>query len=172
MHWVGTAKLVGLAKMATWREREREAEYAKWLHGLEPWTHAVTFTFLRRIRHFQATDRATCEAAIRHFLRILDFKCLGGKKAKKGYFVASAVTIHWGTYGDHPHAHLSLVAPAGIPDQKFLSYIEYAKAKTALLNEKAVIRAYRDVGWSIYLVEHGIDCLAISLLRSERAKPT
>lgn len=136
-----------------------------WLHSLAAWTHAVTFTLKHHDeRGVQATQKIMKDTA-RHFLVVLNAACFGASNARRGYRVGSAVSFGWGVYGDHPHLHFSLAAPAHLEDQKFVSLIKSIASRIFWIDQQKKIKPYRDQGWSEYLVDHGMDNVILDLVR-------
>jgi len=73
--------------------------------------------------------------------------------------------ISWGTYGQHPHAHLALSTPSVMSVEELQERFEQAADKTKWLARERVVTAYRDAGWFDYLIDHNTDNFAVSLLR-------
>lgn len=138
---------------------------ADWLGNLAPWTFAVTFTIKRHDEHGNKATQCVIVSAGRHFLALLDVACFGASKARRSHSVGSAVSIGWGSYGDHPHLHLSLAAPAGMHAEKFMEIIEKAALRTYWIHRQQDIQPYRNKGWMYYMVAHGTDNVLLSLVR-------
>ena len=149
----------------SYRTLIRLGSYTNWLDGLAKWTHAVSFTFRRSNDCFQAVNERIVGEALRHFLHVLDRLCLTKRQMRNGSTVPSAASIGWGTYGDHPHAHLSLEAPDSLSHEEFTSLIERAADKTRWIQYERRINPYLDIGWMKYMVDHGEDYLIVALLR-------
>jgi hypothetical protein len=128
------------------------------------WTVAFTVNF-RRLHQNQLISIRHMTYALRHFLRVLDCSCLGNNKAKRGAFVNSVVVHGWGTYNDHPHAHLALECPKDLSDSEFEHHILQAASKTIWFAPKPVTEKYRDAGWSVYMVGHGPENCDADLFR-------
>ena len=143
-------------------------EWSEFIHGAANWTTALTVT-VKRFHKNQTVSSEHVRQALRHFLRRLDFSCLGDNKAKKGAFVESVVVIGWGTYKDHPHAHLALVCPSGLTNAKFLDHIERAASGTEWFDRERKICEYTSGGWSTYMVDHDPENLESNLLRINKA---
>ncbi|MGA0840399.1 MAG: hypothetical protein ACO3P1_10955 [Pseudomonadales bacterium] len=140
----------------------------RWIHQLADWSWAATVTFRRHVGA-QSINRGLAEAALRHKLRVLDVICFGKNRVKRGSVVQSAVVLGWGTYGQHPHAHLALATPPGMSDADLAARFEEAARHTEWLNQERVVRPYTSAGWAEYMVGHGPENLVLSLLRPEPA---
>lgn len=138
---------------------------ADWLGNLAPWTFAVTFTIKRHDAQGNKVNQFTVVSAARHFLALLNVSCFGASKARRHHTVGSAVSFGWGSYGDHPHLHLSLAAPADMHSEKFLELIEKAALRTYWIHRQQDIQSYRNQGWMYYMVGHGADNVLLSLVR-------
>lgn len=140
--------------------------YKLWLHSFAPWTHAVTFTFKRSNTKGQPINEQIMTDALRHFLRVLDRQCFRRSELSKGMVVPSAAVIGWGSFNDHPHAHLSLSKPPHLGLIEFTSFAVLAASKIDWLNHQKVFKSYVSEGWSSYLVDHGPKNIIESLLRA------
>ena len=137
--------------------------WTTWLHGLGPWTHAVTLTCRRYSVGRRPVTVEILQDAARHFLRRVNYACFR-RRAKRGHAVPSAVTYGWGTYEDHPHLHFSLAAPSFMTYAQFSVIVEGAADQVFWVDNQRKIEPYLDDGWSEYLVKHGADHLILALL--------
>lgn len=141
---------------------------SKWIHELAPWTHAVTLTFKRRGINGQAVSEQIIVHALRHFLRVLDKSYYSGSKFRQGAYVPSAVVIGWGTYNDHPHAHLALACRQEISHEAFKKLIVAASEATEWIDQERRVETYRNDGWAEYMLNHGINNLITNLTRAHQ----
>ena len=151
-------------KSAESRLREA-ASFASWIHVLAPWSHAVTLTCKRCDASGCAITPRIIEDTAQHFLARLNHACIGKSRFRKGHSLASAVSYGFGSYGDHPHLHLSLACPVHLTTEAFTALINRCADQIFWLNRMRTITPYLDEGWSAYLVKHGTDKLVMPLLR-------
>lgn len=151
-------------KSAGSKLRETES-WASWIHKFALWTHAVTLTCKRCNASGSPITPRIIEDAARHFLALLNHECVGKNRFRRGYSVASAVSYGFGTFGDHPHLHLSLACPAHLTTEEFSALIDCCADQTYWLDRERKILPYRGEGWSAYLIKHGTDELIVPLLR-------
>lgn len=156
------------AKNCRKEKQDLHKEWSSFIHGAAKWTTAITVT-VKRFHNNQPVSSEHMRQALRHFLRRLDVLCLGGNKTKKGANVESVVVFGWGTYKDHPHAHLALVRPSELTNEEFLNHIEKAASSTEWLDRERKVHGYTSEGWSTYMVEHGPENLESTLLRINKA---
>jgi hypothetical protein len=136
------------------------------LHGIAPWTHAITLSLRRRDIANKPITEAIIKDTAAHLIRRINFSCLGSSKARRGKTIASAVVYGLGSYGDNPHLHISLACPKFISKFKFEAILENAFAKTYWLARERKVTPYVNEGWSGYLAKHGFEYLIDSLLHS------
>lgn len=141
---------------------------ALWIHDLAPWTHAVTLTFKRSTGKGQTVNDQIIIQAIRHFLRVLDRCCYSGSKVRQGACVPSVVVIGWGTYNDHPHAHLALACPIQTEREAFEKFINSSAEATNWINRERFVDGYQNQGWIEYMLDHGIKNLVTELTRAHQ----
>jgi hypothetical protein len=141
----------------------REA-WSKFIDDSAKWTHAYTVTLKRHIGA-QGVSKEHMYQAARHFLRRLDYRCLGRNRVKRGAFVSSVVVYGWGTYDNHPHLHLALVCPAGLSESEFIDCIEQAASKVKWFDRERKLEKYVNSGWATYMVDHDPENLYVSLMR-------
>jgi len=149
------------------RPRRLTNAWAKWIHGLGPWTHAVTLTCKRKIGLGSPMPLKALIDIARHFLRRINYACFR-RRAKRGQSVSCAASYGWGIYGDSPHLHFSLGAPSWMSYGEFSAVIERAARMMVLVGDQRAVKPYRDDGWPKYIVEHGSDQLIIELLHPPR----
>lgn len=162
-----------LQRVTTRRIRIAPSARKAWhvfIHEAADWTVALTAN-IKRFHENQPISIQHMMQAMRHFLRVLDYRCFGRNRVKRGAFVGSVVVYGWGTYNDHPHAHLALVCPKGLSDAAFEEHIRQACAKTMWFEPKPDIRKYRDVGWSDYMIGHDPENLDTELMRISTKQP-
>lgn len=143
-----------------------EQAWTEWIHSRAQWTIMVTFTFKRRSARGYAVTQAAVENALRHLLRLVNCDLFGKRRVNRGWTVACAVTVDFGPYGDHPHAHLLLEAPLGVSDLELCAVVERASLRTSLVDRQKHYRQYFSAGGAEYLIGHGTDRMVVSLLSS------
>ena len=137
-----------------------------WLHGIAPWTHAITLSLRRTDTTKKPITEAIIKDTVKHLIRRINFACLGSSKARQGKTIASAVVFGRGRYGDNPHIHMSLACPSFISKPQFESILEKAFSKIYWLDRERKIAPYINEGWSGYIAKHGIENLIESVLHS------
>jgi hypothetical protein len=145
-------------------QEQLEYEWAIWLHSLASWSVMVTLTFKRCNGKGGISSQSTLEDALKHLVRLINCDFFGKRRTNKGWTVACAVILDYGTYGDHPHAHLLIEAPKGVSDEKLCMVIDRAANRTCKVNRQRHFRSYTDLRGSQYLVKHGIDRMVTALL--------
>ncbi len=125
-----------------------------WLASLAPWTHAITLTFKRIDSRQELINERIMTDAIKHFLLVLNRKCHKRTSIRNGLRIPVVTVIGWGTYKDHPHAHLCLAHPSHIDFSTFSAHIQFAADHTTWINKERDISPYRNTGWINYLVDH------------------
>lgn len=146
---------------------EIKSAWLVFIHEFADWTHAVTLTFRRHILGVTVSETIMV-AALRHFLRVADVSIFGRRKADQGVTIPSVAVLGWGTYSDHPHTHLALQAPFGMPCTDFDKVIDTAASRTNWIAPQREIAPYRDAGWSKYMIDHQPENLVVDLLRGGR----
>lgn len=149
-------------------QRSSVLSTALWLHELAPWTHAVTLTFKRSDSKGQTVSEQIIVESLRHFLRVLDKRCYGGPKVRRGAYIPSVVVIGWGAYNDHPHAHLAFACPEEHTHKAFDRFIDIAADATDWIDRERRIEPYRNQGWAEYMLNHGFDNLITNLTRAHQ----
>lgn len=145
------------------QKRELEHAFAKWIHHSSEWTHFVTLTFHRRTPCGQPVTNRMVEDALRHLFRSLSCKFYGKHRVNRGQSIFYVTVLDWGSYGDHPHAHILFKAPNGTTFDEFSSLIDSKANRIRLCNRERRIRPYLNFNGARYLVEHGIDRMVVSL---------
>jgi hypothetical protein len=140
-------------------------EWASWLHGLAPWTHAATFTCKRLSISKQPINDYILIGVAKHLIRRINYQCFR-KAANKGESIAVVVTFGWGVYENHPHLHFCFEKPAHLSYEDFSLLIEKAVDKTKWIHRQQCIKPYIDDGWTSYLLKHGTDNLIVPLIQS------
>jgi hypothetical protein len=141
-------------------------EIVPWLHNLATWTHAITLTLRRSsICAKKPITQTIAVDAIRHYISRIDVGCYGHNARRKGLYVPSVVTLDWGSYGEHPHVHLSFVRPNEMSFDDFTSLIEKSAHKTYWVDDQIHIKAYKNEGWMNYIADHGVDNLLLPFCR-------
>jgi hypothetical protein len=141
-----------------------QRSWADWIHSRARWTMMVTLTFRRRSARGYGVPEPAIEAALTRVLRLINCDLFGKRRANKGWTIACAVTVDFGTFGDHPHAHLLLEAPTGVAEEQLCVLVERAAQRTSLVDQQRVYRRYVSVGGAEYLMKHGTDRMVVSLL--------
>jgi hypothetical protein len=143
---------------------ELDRAWTQMLHSVAEWSLMVTFTFRRQsAKKFRVTQQAI-ENALRRLLRLVNHDLFGKRLTNKGWTVAHAVVVGFGTSGDHPHAHLLLKAPRGFTDEELCRVIERAARRTRIIDQHRDYRQYYSAGGAEYLIGHGTDRMVVSLL--------
>ena len=138
---------------------------AKWLHELDAWALAITFTIKRHDHRGRPVNQHVVNKTIRHFVNTLNQGCFGRSKADKGFTVGFAAAYGWGIYDDHPHVHISVTTPKHIAIEMFYDLIDKASKACHWIDKHRKIERYRDMGWMRYLVHHGADQVLVELVR-------
>ena len=121
------------------------------------WTHASTFTFRREGKFGRPCTHYSMSSAVRHFLRVLNIKCLGRKKFDEGLRIHAIWSFGHGPSGSHPHCHMALAAPKETNFSDFKKIIEMAASQTVCFNRQLDIKEYFSEGWISYLLDHQKD---------------
>ena len=146
-------------------------EIVPWLHNLATWTHAITLTLRRfTVNSKKPINQTIAVDTIHHYICLIDGGCYGHNTRRKGLYVPSVVTLDWGSYGDHPHVHLSFAKPYEMSFDEFASLIEKSAHKTNWVDDQIHVEAYKNEGWMNYIVDHGIDNLLLQFCRPYSAK--
>jgi hypothetical protein len=145
-----------------------QRSWADWIHSRARWTMMVTLTFRRQSARGYRVTKTAVEAALRRVLRLINCDLFGKRRTNKGWTIASAGTVDFGSFGDHPHAHLLLEAPAGVSEEQLCAVVERAAQRTSLVDRQRVYRQYVDVGGAEYLMKHGTDRMVVPLLTAAR----
>lgn len=139
-------------------------DWIGWIDQMAPWTIMVTLTFRRLgTRGFKVTQ-TTVQSALERLLRLINCDLFGKRRTNRGWTLAHAVTVDWGAYGDHPHAHLLLAAPEGVTDQQLCVVVERAVRRTTVVNRERRYKQYYSAGGTEYLIDHGTDRMVVSLI--------
>ena len=146
------------------KTRTLHQEWCSWLHGLAPWTHAVTFTCKRLSTSQKPINEHILIDVAKHLIARINHKCFG--KASKKHSIAVVVTYGWGVYEQHPHLHFCFECPAHLAYEEFSALIDEAANETYWIDSQRRIKPYADEGWTSYLVKHGTDNLIVSLINS------
>jgi len=139
-------------------------DWSAWFAELAPWTLALTLT-VKRCVNGRPISTVILEQAARHALRLLDFRCFGRRRVERGAYVPSVAVAGWGVYGDNPHLHFALAAPAGMTHLVFARNVHAAARKLVWANCQMRIEPYRDAGWLTYMARHDPENLILSCLR-------
>jgi hypothetical protein len=142
--------------------------WADWIHSRACWTMMVTLTFRRRSAKGYRVTETAIEAALRRVSRLINCDLFGKRRTNKGWTIASACTVDFGSFGDHPHAHLLLEAPAGVSKEQLCAVVERAAQRTSLVDKQRVYRQYVNAGGAEYLIKHGTDRMVVPLLTAAR----
>lgn len=145
-------------------EVQLEREWAIWLHSKASWSVMATLTFKRCSAKGFTFSQPAIEDALKHLIRLINCDFFGKKRTNNGWTVACAVTLDYGAYGDHPHAHILIEAPNGVTHEQLCVVIDRAASRTRQINQQRHFRRYTDLKGSEYLVKHGIDRMVTALL--------
>lgn len=145
-------------------QEQLEREWTIWLHSKASWSVMVTLTFKRFSAKGSAFSQSALEDALKHLVRLINCDFFGKKRTNRGWTVACAVTLDYGAYGDHPHAHILIEAPSGVSDEELWAVIDRAANRTCKVDRQRHFRRYTDLRGSEYLVKHGIDRMVTALL--------
>ncbi len=143
---------------------ELEGAWAQMLESTADWSSMVTFTFRRQSAKGFRVTQLTVENALRRLLRLVNHDLFGKGLTNKGWTVAHAVVVDFGTIGDHPHAHLLVETPCGFTDEEICRVIERAARRTRIIDRHRHFGQYYSAGGVEYLIGHGTDRMVVSLL--------
>lgn len=138
-------------------------EQVAWIHSRAQWTHAVTITFLRSQLGVAPSKVTACKAA-KHLVNTLNRNLLGRGRVHRGHRIGSVAVFGTGPYGDHPHVHLAIAGPSGLPHETVTKEIYHAIHCARGLGRKLVIKPYKDVGWIHYMIDHCSDGFDVVLV--------
>ena len=141
--------LAGTGRIA----RQRHAE---WLGNLANWTHAITLTMTRTDSGLHPGHDEVLRRC-RLFLNRLNCRWYKRRGTKRGYRIASAAFLGWGSYEDHPHVHWALEKPIDQSDLAFEAMLRNIAQTTAGIGEQLDIQQYYGAGWLSYMVDHGFE---------------
>ena len=141
-----------------------EREWAIWLHSIASWSVMATVTFKRHSANGFTFSQSGFEKALKHLVRLINCDLFGKRLTNKGWTVACAATLDYGTYGDHPHAHLLFEAPDGVSYEELCAVIDRAASRTRTVDRQRHFRRYTNLHGSQYMVEHGKDRMVTGLL--------
>lgn len=145
-------------------QMQLEREWAIWLHSIASWSVMATLTFKRCSSNGVVFSHPVFTNALRHLVRLINCDLFGKKRTNKGWTVACAVTLDYGTYEDHPHAHILLAAPSGVSYEELCAVIDRAADRTRTVNRQRDFRRYTDLRGSEYSIKHGTDRMVTELL--------
>lgn len=141
-----------------------EREWAIWIHSLASWSVMATITFKRYSSTGVTFSHSGFEKTLKFLMRLINCHFFGKKLTNKGWTVACAVTLDYGTYGDHPHAHILIEAPNGVSYENLCAVIDRAASRTRTVDRQRHFRSYTDLRGSEYAVKHGTDQMVTGLL--------
>ena len=154
----------GQLPLSAWRLTSNQRHWALWVHGLAHWGVMLTVTLKRRDGQGRATTRQAVVSALRHFVRLINFRCFGPGRVRHGWTIGIAPVIVADTSAAHLHAHVLLTKPTGRTDKWYRTVIERAARRTRLFDQQRRVSDYRDAGGSAYLVKHGVIRMDPSLI--------
>lgn len=160
-HPIG-GKSITYSSYALLSQDEKKA-VAKWLDGLDKWTHALTLT-IRRSKNGLPPGRDESLRRCRLFLNRVNRVCFGRHGTRrKGFRIASVAFMGYGVYGDHLHIHWALAGPPDMKADDFTAVLRSTVMTTKGLGEQFDIQDYYGVGWLEYMLDHGIEGLVEQL---------
>ena len=122
-------------------------------------THALTLT----LKNDSPTEsyqnrRIRLEETVRHLLYRIARRCFKNRHKRCALHIASATVIEGGNSLGRLHAHLSLAAPNGVPDDQFVATVVAAVQRCKSLGPKFVIKRITDSdGWADYMAKEGLE---------------
>ncbi len=150
--------------LSAWSLTSTQRHWALWIHGLANWSVMVTLTFKRKDGRGQITTRQSVISALRHLIRLINFRCFGPRRVRQGWTVGVAPVVVADADSGHLHAHVLLTTPKGYTERWYRSTIERAARRTRLVDRQRCISNYRDSGGAAYVVKHGVIRMDPSLI--------
>ena len=114
-----------------------------------PWAIVVTLT-IHRVdpKNGRPMDSERICQGMRYLLARLNKGCFGHGHKRHGHRVGSHYVIERGTFGDHPHVHLTLTVPPHMPRADFEALLHDLVRRNSVFRPQYQIGPYTSAGLS------------------------
>jgi len=132
-----------------------------WLDKFAHWDVAVTLTLRRTSSKGTPINEKIIFDSIRHYLMRVNHSCHSRRRFNRGWRVGTAAIVSWGTYGDHPHVHMSIASGIALDVERLKSVLREQADRVYWIDKQMKIKDYEDEGWLKYMVEHDPENLIV-----------
>ena len=133
-------------------------------------THKVTLTSVNSSGLSKSDGKfSAAQIATRRFLHMLDNRCWGHGRRRKGYVVGCIASVEGLGSWENWHVHLTLTSPAHLNYWRFYEDVLKSAAKVSAFGKEVDIKPYSGPEWVDYCFKTGSDSWLVECTRL--AKP-